>query len=101
MSDKKKKSEKSGVEKHKENILKMIGGMKAVDTYIEGFSQSGEHQLTEQQKQYMRHYAEDFAEKWSETIYKMEQALKNPDVVNSLERKVKAMNNREKNKAKE
>ena len=105
MTEKKNSKEKvqkeEGAQKHKKNILEMIGGMDAINQYIEGFSKNSEHELTEQQKQYMRHYATDFAGKWSETIYKMEQALKNPDVIDSLERKVQASERQQKNKTKE
>ena len=103
MSDEqdKKKQEKLGAEKHKENILEMIGGIKGVEQYIEGFSQNSEHAMTDQQKEYMKTYALDIAEKWGETILKMEQALKNPEVVSNLEKRFKSQKHDKSDKAKE
>ena len=87
--DKKTDKEKSGTQKHKQNILELIGGVDGINQYIEGFSESSEQRMTEGQKQFMRQYALQTAEKWSETIFKMEEALKDPNVVDALEKKLK------------
>ena len=89
--NKKKKTDekKAGTQKHKQNILELIGGMDGINQYIEGFSESSEQKMTDGQKQFMRQYALQTAEKWSETIYKMEEALKDPDVIDALEKKLK------------
>lgn len=90
MSDKEnKKPELEGAEKHKKNIIDMIGGMAGIERYIEGFDNSTENKMTDAQKQSMKTYAVGVAEKWSETIFKIEKALSDPNVVKDLEKKLK------------
>jgi len=87
---------KAGTQKHKQNILELIGGMDGINQYIEGFSESSEQKMTEAQKEFMRSYAIQVTERWSETIYKMEEALKDPNVVDALEKKLKTTKPRKK-----
>ena len=70
-------------------VLEMLEDGKLIDKTIEAFSESMEDPMSKEQKVAMKKYATDMSEKWSEAILKFEKAIQDPDVRESLEKKLK------------
>ena len=91
MSEEKKKADIN-------RVLEKLDGGKLIDRTIEAFSTSMETPMTEEQKIAMKKYANDMSEKWNDAILRFEKAIQNPEVRESIEKKLK---NLTKNKAEE
>ena len=90
MADKedKKKEEQEGTKKHKDKIVELMGGTEIIDNYIEAVSQRDDTVISENQKEVMKAWTMGMTEKWSEVLYKMEEAFKDPKVVEELTNRI-------------
>jgi hypothetical protein len=70
-------------------VLEVLEGGKLIDKTIEAFSESMDSPMSEEQKIAMRKYATDMSQKWSEAILKFEKAIQDPDVRETVEKKLK------------
>jgi hypothetical protein len=94
MSDEKnKKTErtetKTDAQAHQQSILDLVGGLAGINKYIDGFDNIHDQKMTEGQKQYMRDYASQITERWSKVMCQVENAIKDPGVIDELEKKLR------------
>ncbi len=82
--DKKKEEFAKGVKKHQDNIMEMLGGTEIIDSYIDAASERSDVPISDDQKNIMKTWTMELTSKWSEVLYKMEEALKDPEVVKEL-----------------
>ena len=74
---------------HKQSILDLVGGLAGINKYIDGFDNAHNQKMTEGQKQYMRDFASQITERWSKVMCQVENAIKDPGVIDELEKKLR------------
>lgn len=76
-------------------ITDILEGEGHLEKLIEFFN-SGKEELTEAQKEYTRNFAYDLSEKWNDVIVKLEKELKDPKVVQELQKRANKIDSRNK-----